>query len=194
MGFDNGEWAEVEADEVTLAKRADGGGYSEWWQYLGIMRRGAPETLILEALPVRKTSTRAPGPGPLREVDWVPIGSKYLAHNRIILHTDSARAYLHKFPLVHHTRVIHQKKKVAGRWLLPRYTRAETINLPTGETIDVLAGTQTIDGLWKRLRASMGESHGSDFSRIDTLVRYMQWRTWTTGVDPWDAFVSTLAR
>ena len=59
-------WAEVEADEVTLAKRSQDGVHMEWCQYVGIMRRGAPETLILEALPVRKTKLRAPGAGPVR--------------------------------------------------------------------------------------------------------------------------------
>ena len=39
------------------------------------------------------------------------------------------------------------------------------------------------------IRSSMGDSHGSDFCRSDTLVRYVQWRTWTTRVDPWIAFV-----
>ena len=55
FGTDDGNWTEVEADEVTLAKRASGGKeYFEWCQCLGLMQHGVPETLVLEALPVRQ--------------------------------------------------------------------------------------------------------------------------------------------
>ena len=195
FGTDDGNWTEVEADEVTLAKRASGDNeYSEWCQYLGLMQRGAPETLVLEALPVRQTSRRAPGAGPLTKEMWRPIGMKYLAHRNIILHTDSAKAYGLELPGVTRTAVVHQVKKVRGRWLRPHYTRAETLTLPNGDEVDVLAGTQYVDGLWRRLRTSIGQSHSSNFDRIDILIRFMQWKTWNTGVDPWLAFASTIPR
>ena len=47
-----------------LAKATPNGGN------LGIMRRDAAETLVLEALPVRKTSARTPGPGPMLNMSW----------------------------------------------------------------------------------------------------------------------------
>ena len=68
-------WQSEGMVEVTLS-----GGRTN----IGIIRRGAPKILILKALPITKTSARAPGPGPLREVDWMPIGSNYLANNRVI--------------------------------------------------------------------------------------------------------------
>ena len=76
---------------------------------------------------------------------------------------------------------MHQKKKVGKVWLEPRYTRAETLHLSSGDTIDVLAGTQCVDGLCKRLRASIGEAHSSDFPRVDLLVRYTHWRACDNG-------------
>ena len=145
-------WVDVEADEVTLGKRAASplGRRVEWIQFLGLMRRGSPETLVLVQLPPRKTGLRAPGPGPLRQQDWLPIANQFLKNQHAVLHTDSARAYLLPIAGVRHTRVIHQKKKVGDKWLLPKYTQREDIELPNGDIIHVIAGTQFVDGLWKR--------------------------------------------
>ena len=153
------------------------------------MRRGAPETLVLEALPVRKTKLCATGAGPLRLRDWIPIGKKYLSNRRVILHTDSAKAYLHPFPLVHHTCVVHQKKGLE-RHGLSRDTLGLRLCICFLERRSMYS-LERIDGLWKRLRASIGKAHSSDFPRVDLLVRYMLWRTWTTGMDPWEAFPLT---
>ena len=97
----------------------------------------------------------------------------------------------HPFPVVRHTRAVHQKKKV-GKLGVGRDTLGPTLCACLLERqsiiVDVLAGTQCLDGLWKRLRASIGEAHSSGFPRVDLLVRYTQWRTWTTGLDPWAVF------
>eukprot|EP00971_Amphidinium_carterae_P068034 1346602-Amphidinium_carterae.2 len=90
-------YADVEVDEVTFAKRAVDGGIS-WIQYIGLVRRGAPETLILLKLPERVTVKRAPGAGPLLLSDWLPI----------------ADSYKRPIDAVIHTAVVHAWKKVNG--------------------------------------------------------------------------------
>ena len=89
-----GQWADIEADEVTLGKRASspGGKVVRWIQYLGLMRRGSPETLVLIQLPARSTTSKAPGPGPLVKKVWAPIAAKYLQGQQVVLHTDSAKS------------------------------------------------------------------------------------------------------
>eukprot|EP00971_Amphidinium_carterae_P226150 4485909-Amphidinium_carterae.1 len=105
-------WCEVEVDECTFAKHlAEGGAAVEWWQYIGMMERGRPETLMLIQLPIRQTKPRAPGPGPLRKKDWRPIALQHLAGRHILLHSDSARAYDMEIDDVIHDKVIHASKK-----------------------------------------------------------------------------------
>ena len=91
-----------------------------------------------------------------------------------------------------HTAVVHQKKKVGGKWVKPRYTCRQSVQLPNGEELSVVGGTQYIDGLWRHLKTKLGLSHGSDFARINRMVRYGQWRLWIGATDPWKAFVRTL--
>ena len=86
-------WADVECDEVTLSRRHVDADHVVWAQYLGLVQRSRPESLILVRLPDRTTGIRAPGPGPLRKRDWEPIFNRYIRGRNIILHTDSARAY-----------------------------------------------------------------------------------------------------
>eukprot|EP00971_Amphidinium_carterae_P115498 2287470-Amphidinium_carterae.1 len=71
-------FADVEADEVTFAKRAVDDGVS-WIQYIGLVRRGTPDTLIMHKLPERTTASRAPSAGPLLLTDWLPIADRFLA-------------------------------------------------------------------------------------------------------------------
>ena len=109
---------------MTLAKRRGPGDTLEWASYLGMIARGKPESLILIKLPVKKTSKRAPGPGPLRLGTWKPIAERFLKDSHIILHTDAARAYTRPIPGVAHTQVIHQKKKINDKWVDPFFYKA----------------------------------------------------------------------
>ena len=111
--------AEIEADEVTICRRASGDEKKPvvWTQYLGIMRRGHPHTLVLVKMPDRCTPKRAPGPGPLQVKVWQEISSKYLGGGQqLILHTDAARAYNRPLPNITHTSVVHQVKFINGEW------------------------------------------------------------------------------
>ena len=119
----------MEADEVDLGKSEsdDSSKTLTWEQWGGLMERGAPHTLVLTRLTPKKTSVRAPGPGPIKKRDWTPTAKKYLKGKDVVLHTDGARAYKLKLPGVIHDNVVHQKKKMllGGklRWVLPKYTK-----------------------------------------------------------------------
>eukprot|EP00971_Amphidinium_carterae_P200412 3976981-Amphidinium_carterae.2 len=71
-----------------------GDGMVFWTQYLGVMRRGCPGSLILIKMRERTTIARAPGPGPLRTEEWLEVGRPILEGKKIILHTDSAQGVL----------------------------------------------------------------------------------------------------
>eukprot|EP00971_Amphidinium_carterae_P021214 418760-Amphidinium_carterae.1 len=92
---DTDQWVDCEADEVTLRKRHTTEDRTIWTEYLGIVRRGHPTTLVLLELESR------------------PKGDK--------TQSSSAKAYSAELKKVAHTRVIHCKKKVNGKWLLPKY-------------------------------------------------------------------------
>eukprot|EP00971_Amphidinium_carterae_P331198 6464622-Amphidinium_carterae.1 len=83
------QWVDCEADEVTVKKRCAGNNETLWTEYLGIVRRGAPATLVLLEL---ETVRRAPGPGPLRREECLKIGAQWIAGQSVVLHSDSAKA------------------------------------------------------------------------------------------------------
>ena len=79
----------------------------------------------------------------------------------------------------------HPSKKIGGVWHKPRYTQREYIDQGNGEALVVVAGTQFVDGLWRRLRSSTGLSHASDFERIEEMVRCLQ-----ENLGDWSGFVA----
>eukprot|EP00971_Amphidinium_carterae_P336985 6473608-Amphidinium_carterae.2 len=83
----------------------------EHLQYIGLMERVRPETLLLIHLPVHKTRPRSPGPGPSRKADWKSIALQYVEGRHIILHSDSAKAYDMPFEDVVRDRVVNQPKR-----------------------------------------------------------------------------------
>ena len=121
---------------------------------------------------------------------WRPIGERYLKGKRIILHTDSARAYSLCMDDVVHTVVIHQRKKLTDTlWLEPSFVEKTILDLPGGGRFAVKSGTQTIDGWWTHLRRSLVNRGTDDDDRIMKLVRLAQWRKWEQGKD----YVTALA-
>ena len=62
-------------------------------QWLGLVERGRPASLILESLNPPRTASHAPGPGAIRKVEWHPIAKKHLKKRAVIFHTDSAKSY-----------------------------------------------------------------------------------------------------
>ena len=96
------------------------------------------------------SEVRAPGPGAIRTVEWMPLAKKWLMNKKVILHSDAAKSYKCHVSGVLHDNVVHSKKrvKVGGkwRWQKPDYVKVVTHKIP-GEkrSIRCKAGTQVID-------------------------------------------------
>ncbi|CAE7762192.1 unnamed protein product [Symbiodinium sp. CCMP2592] len=116
-------WQDVEVDETSFDKKLvpmdeiEGPERNmKWEQWVGMVQRGKPTSLVLLRLSSKLTKKRSPGPGPIRKDEWRTIADKWLKDKQIILHTDSAKAYKQKVRGVHHGSVIHQKKRIKVRW------------------------------------------------------------------------------
>eukprot|EP00971_Amphidinium_carterae_P133735 2649010-Amphidinium_carterae.1 len=58
----------------------------------------------------------------------------------------------------------------------PKYAELDSITTEDGSTIKVYKGTQTIDGVWKHLRAGICQNGGGNRpAQIETLLRTAQW-------------------
>ena len=154
IGSDDKDIPDVEVDECTVAKFPSGKSRApmSWIGYIGLVSRGFPSSLVLEALPSKNTTVRAPGPGPISSAVWQPIASRWLEHGNLVMHTDSARAYKAPIAGVHHTTVVHQLKKVEGRWIPPTFSSTINFDIAKGYRKKFKSGTQTIDRFWTHLR------------------------------------------
>jgi hypothetical protein len=196
------KWKDVEADEVDLRKSTlpddsedtnsdlEPDEQVKWEQWGGLVERGFPDTLVLTRLDPKLTSVRAPGPGPIRKRDWIPIADRYLKGRDVILHTDGARAYTMEVPGVVHDNIVHQKKEVVingtKQWVRPKYSKTVIHKLPGGETLAVKAGTQVIDRFWRHLRQHMeGVSARAGSHPLRQKVRSAQWLYWHRDQDLW---------
>eukprot|EP00971_Amphidinium_carterae_P197430 3918351-Amphidinium_carterae.1 len=103
----------------------------------------------------------------------------------------SARAYAAELKRVAHTRVVHCKKRVKGKWVLPKYVEEVTLNLD-GVDVTVKSGTQFVDGFWKHLKEELRYTSMVNMHGFDDYVRIAQWRYWIQGQDPWAALGRTL--
>ena len=179
---------DVEADECTLGKFPSGDPEHPvaWISYVGLVKRGEPGSLKLIQMPIRKSKERAPGPGPITLQLWRPLAKKYLEGRSLILHTDSARAYKETIPSVKHTSVVHQKKKIKGKWIHPKFVETHKIRLPGGRCLCVRSGTQTIDGFWAHLKKQVMRCHVRNPEVVDQYVRLAQFLYWSQGNDPMD--------
>jgi hypothetical protein len=186
-------YADVEADEVTLAKHVDPNDANKvvWDGFLGPMERDNPKSLVIQTLEERSTTKRAPGPGTLRLKEWKVLGQKWLNGRRVILHTDGARAYRLKIKDVQHTAVTHQKKKINNKRVKPKFVK-ETLVDCDGAQVRVKAGTQFIDGWWRILKKECRYLKASRAHNVD-LVRAAQRNHWHQGEDKVVAATSALA-
>ena len=117
-------WIDVEGDEATFNKSSTGDVDVEkavkWEQWLGLVERGRPESLILHRLNPPETVKRAPGPGAARKTEWLPLANKYLKDRAVIFHTDSARSY-----------------RVLGRWGSARQCGSRYKACPSQRQVDL---------------------------------------------------------
>ena len=82
------QWNDVEADELDLGRRELGPTVDKpisWEQWGGMIERGRPESLVLYRLNPVQTKRRAPGPGPIRRVDWQPIAERFLGGRQVFI-------------------------------------------------------------------------------------------------------------
>jgi len=190
-------WKDVEADEAVFGKGPANGDEGEdarnsvaWEQWAGIVERGRRDTLVLKKTNSKKTIKKAPGPGAITRVDWLPLANRYLKGRRVVLHTDRAKSYAIKVEGVAHDSVRHCKKRVKRNgkwvWLKPTYVRLTTHRLPGGATLRTKAGSQIIDRAWgfiRKILASRVMTPGS--ASAAAAIRSAQWLYWNRGQDLW---------
>ena len=207
FGYDKGKnfnaiknWVDVEGDEASFTKTNQRGidpSISSdkpvvWEQWLGLVQRGHPQSLILERLRPPSTEVRAPGPGAVRKTEWMPLGRKHLEGRHVILHTDAARSYTAKIDGVLHDNVVHAKKrKVMNgkvRWVNPTYVRVVQHKLPnTSKVVKVKAGTQIIDRAWRFIkdRLTLNQSTRAGSRLLRAQIQAAQYQYWFMRDDPW---------
>ena len=196
-----GAWPDVEVDESTFGKaytrkpRTANDKVVVWENWIGIVARGRPETLVLERLRQPPTKARAPGPGPITKDQWRPLARKWLQWRKVVLHSDSARAYREcTFKGVAKDHVVHKKRRVVSRatgkarWLKPIYVRTVRHKLD-GKTVTRRAGTQIIDRAWGILKARIHKNQHMHPGTLNSAleIRAAQWHYWNRGLDPWHA-------
>ena len=121
----------------------------------------------------------------MRLKDWKPIAKKWPEGKGVALQTDSARAYKHKIRGVAHVSVVHQKKKIGDVWVNPTYAEQTVVTLPGGKKLDVVKGTQLIDGWWRALRKEFSAANKSGPESVAKVVRVAQWKRWRMNKDLW---------
>eukprot|EP00971_Amphidinium_carterae_P021495 423854-Amphidinium_carterae.1 len=115
---------------------------------------------------------------------WRDIAVKYLVGTNSILHTDSAKAYLLSIEGLHtkkvpETSIVHQVKKVDGKWVQPTYASMVLVDIGLGYTILVHKGTQYVDGYWQHMRSEIGYSNKINEDLCLSKLRMSQWKRWS---------------
>ena len=186
---------DAEADEVDVTKDVDTENPDDqrpvvWEQWGGLVMRGFPKTLVLNRLNPKKTKLRAPGPGPIRKLDWTPVAKKHIKGKKIVLHTDGARTYKLRINGVIHDQAIHKKKRViengVAKWIKPKYSKIVCHEVDNRQKLYVKTGTQIIDRFWGHLRAHLGRMKRQTGSQtLQSRIRSAQFTYWYKGEDLW---------
>ena len=155
-----------------------------------MVERGERESLVLFRLNPKTTSQRAPGPGPIRKVDWKKFAMKRLKGTKIRLHTDGARSYKLKVPGVWHYNVVHQKKKIKVqgkmRWVKPAFVKMFQNRMKDWTNVKVKCGTQIIDRAWGFIRPYLKNRPLKVGSfKMAARIRSAQWVYWKGQKDLW---------
>ena len=163
-----------------------------WEQWLGLVERGRPNSLILEPLNPPRTYKRAPGPGAVRRVEWKHLAMKHLRNRRVVFHTDSAKSYKLRVDGVLHDRVVHAKKRVLVKgkfiWKAPDYVKVVEHRVPgRRKPLRVKAGTQIIDRAWRFMkdRISLNQHTRAGTMLLRNKIRSAQYEYWKRGTDLW---------
>ena len=203
--FGNGQsWKDIEADEATFDKRdistsvqfkhliKDEKSTWMWEQWVGVVQRGRPETLVLHRLNPKVTVNKAPGPGAIRKIEWQALGNTLLKGRNMVLHTDSAKSYKAYIDGVIHDRVVHCKKrvKVNGRfkWINPKYVGIVEHKIPGTQKIwKSKSGTQVIDRVWRFLkdRIIINQNCKAGSKLLHAKLLSAQYEYWNKNADLW---------
>ncbi|CAE7420610.1 unnamed protein product [Symbiodinium natans] len=168
MSFGTGkgkEWTEVEADEAVFDKFLLPAEDAEvqkkpmrWEQWLGMVARGKPSSLVLIRLPSTATCKRAPGPGAVKKESWLKVANTWLKNRNIILHTDSGK-YV---------------------WKPPTFVRLVKHKLPDGRKITLKAGAQVVDRAWRYIKDRVKQNQ-----HVKPKFVPPQYEYWHRGKDAW---------
>eukprot|EP00971_Amphidinium_carterae_P139541 2764882-Amphidinium_carterae.1 len=133
---------------------------------------------------IRYTKARSPGPGPITKKEWSEMAGHTIEDpvHDIVMNTDSARAYQMKFNKVHHTKVVHQKKKIGKVWVRPTFVKRVRLTIQK-KKYTFLAGTQTVDGMWQKIRDEAKNRQGGRPHQVNGFVRLAQFKHWASGQD-----------
>ena len=78
----------------------------------------------------------------------------------------------------------------------PVFAEKVSVEVPDefGTVLDVMKGTQFVDGFWRLLRKELGNSPKATTEAVTTIVRVAQWRYWHGGQDLWVELGKALQR
>eukprot|EP00971_Amphidinium_carterae_P297777 5916357-Amphidinium_carterae.1 len=73
--------------------------------------------------------------------------------------------------------MVHQRKKIGGKWVRPKYVQRTEVTLEDVSTLKLYKGTQLIDGLWKCMRTTtIYQCRSLQSDVVESFVRLAQWR------------------
>ena len=191
----------VEQDEVAVRKtdsaKKQGRQQVKWNIWVGAKERGNRKSLVLQkraddkCIVTRQKLTktqlkrgvlkgRASPPGYTKD-EYAKFKETFLAAGSWHM-TDGAKAYksvlAEKSEL--HDAVSHDPSRKGGA----QYTKVVKRRV-AGETSEQLAGTQSLDGLWKHVKKALESVQASDPQGVRTHVKLFQWHHWHRMDDRW---------
>ena len=160
-----------------------------WYVWLGVVSRGAIETLWLEPVGVTSSRGEARVP-PLDKERWEEVCKRLFKGGETngVLMTDSALAYRLVKPegIVEHFFVNHSEHE---------YSRSEEVlkDVVTNEKRAGMAGTQFLDHEWRLLKRELPETGVSARTaegreKAALYIRAAQWRRMIGNEELWPAF------
>ena len=133
---------EFEVDETCLRKRdaSEDGQQVQWTEYVGLKRRGDPESLYLEQRDLNKSKSKRKcnggvSPPPYTKEEWLALAKKKVRSGSL-QHSDGAKAYQQNLDGVERDYVSHSTRGDG-----PHFVAASSVH-------GALAGTQSLDGWW----------------------------------------------
>ena len=170
---------EFEVDETCLRKRdVSEDGQVQWTEYVGLKRRGDPESLYLEQRDPNKSKSQRKSnggvsPPPYTKEEWLALAKKKVRSGSL-QHSDGAKAYQQNLDGVERDYVSHSTRGDG-----PHFVAACSVQ-------GALAGTQSLDGWWGHAKKNCVGLNADD-EQIAMHVHEQQWRHWFAESDKFEA-------